>query len=142
MHSFCRCGFGSKWRESVRKHQADSKNICYRDGPVYEVDQASFPTWGRILQLPVVPYPGEATGERLDAGIPLSPPVQRPTIWAPSPRPRTHPATTDIHHVDARPLSLVVSTANTPGEKRIEKKHKKQKKQKKEKKERERLRKK
>lgn len=41
VHSFCRCGYSSKWRESIRKHQADKRNRCDRDGPVYEVDRAS-----------------------------------------------------------------------------------------------------
>lgn len=64
VHSFCRCGFGSKWRESVRKHQADKRNCCDPEGCMYEVDQASFATWRRVLNVPVVPYLGEVVVER------------------------------------------------------------------------------
>lgn len=42
VHSFC--GYASKWRETVRKHQRNGRNHCDPDGPVYEVDAVPFPS--------------------------------------------------------------------------------------------------
>lgn len=126
VHSFCRCGYSSKWRESIHKHQADSRNVCDRDGPVYEVDRASFSSWRRILHLPAVAYPGEDLVEcpALPAPQPIHPPVR-----APSPRPAAlaSPSTgSSISHVDTAPttLTLAVPTVKNKSKKNKSKKAK------------------
>lgn len=45
VHSFCKCGYNSKWRETIRAHQKDARNLCDSTGPVYEIDSASFVSW-------------------------------------------------------------------------------------------------
>lgn len=59
VHAFCRCGYNSKWRETIRTHQKDSRNPCNILGPVYEVDAASFTRWKRALKVNLSTYPGE-----------------------------------------------------------------------------------
>lgn len=59
VHSFCKCGYASKWRESIRSHQKDTRNSCSDQTPVYEVDAASFASWKRTLGVAIDTYPGE-----------------------------------------------------------------------------------
>lgn len=70
VHSFCRCGYGSKWRESIRKHQTDARNSCDRDGPVYEVDRESFASWRHILGVSLTTYPSEDDIGRIATPLP------------------------------------------------------------------------
>lgn len=42
VHYLCKCGYASKWCETIRKHRIDPCNACDPEGPIYEVDQASF----------------------------------------------------------------------------------------------------
>lgn len=59
VHTFRSCGYNSKWRETVRMYQKDSRNQCIIAGSVHEVDSMSFDRWRRTVGVNQETYPGE-----------------------------------------------------------------------------------
>lgn len=59
VHCFCNCGYNSRWRETVRSHQKDLRNLCDVRGLVYDVDATSFDSSQRTLRTTLDSYPGE-----------------------------------------------------------------------------------
>lgn len=65
--------YASKWRETIKNHQADVRNTCSRD-TVYEVNQQSFANWQRVMGLAMTTYPGAHAGRaQAPAAVPGNP---------------------------------------------------------------------
>lgn len=133
VHSFCERGYNSKWRETIRKHQTDTRNNCNTLGPVYEVDSTSFASWRWVLNVLLPSYTGEiptrvvgpsttytaaststtSTTTSMPTSTPTSVPISKPTS-----RSAATPASSsrgEIIHLDTRNPPPAPASAPTHG---------------------------
>lgn len=116
VHSFCKWGYASKWRESIRTHQKDTRNASSDQSvhPVYEVDAASFASWRRTLNVAVDSYPGEAPTRVITCSqqpaATSSPSTSTVTASAPSTSGTRAGPARGVHRVDSSSTHASAST--------------------------------
>lgn len=100
VYSFCRCGYGSKWRETIRKHQTNTRNDCNVPLNTYP---GEVPT--RVIQQPTTSASSAFTTTTTATSMPTS----MPTSTIPARRSSEAPAPRgEVRHHDTAPTTAPV----------------------------------